>query len=954
MAVVVTPEVLAEGLDKAGAKEQKEHESRQYKRFLWDSILRYVAALGVTLVVVGLGEEFFLERGLACNTPDYVNRDQYTFVVVWCSRMVRHVDLLPLLILIQSLCIFGAQEVWEIFVSSSLEQFFSLSPRLKRLRDKKTGCYDVDTARIVRHLCEKYQKKHVLYRSYWAKIMIQMIVCFTFCIVMFEVYERGKKFERDFICHEVGSLYKEHVNFNFTSSSERFKPFDADCTYTTAEAFLPVWIINLVLLFAGIGASTSAVIWLLFPHWTELDPVGKSDYYYYMGMNNGDYSPQRSHKMKKRIRDDLDFLVMLLFNLDRGQGESFYDVQVELKLQEKWSDDFEEYSTFLEKVYHMEFQGSLNDHAEEIIMNAMELPNALGVCLFDILTRRVVESKRPFEKALHLFCGSKGSSIVVARVTRQLYAVDFNKYCHLASFPNSEDLEPEDIPAADAAANKGSQTIPTPAAVNGTVPTDNSSGTGIRPISQTDDGSSRQQTAIPSFQQQQDGRLPGSSERAADNEPEGEDDPEPRTGGKHFGNLPCMPEDITAADATANKGSLRRLDNSEVSEHKDHGSISVVQEDQSGMEIDLGSEHIADSTERADDYRPADRTSMQKLELDCSSEEGQLNGSTTSFVQSVSETESKTVLEPSFDGKTVKETDGNVLMKAQDLDSTEGSRSDKESDMNHETSLDTDSHRPCGQLIQAIPTPAAVNGTVPTDNSSGTGIRPISQTDDGSSRQQTAIPSFQQQQDGRLPGSPERAANNESGDEDDPEPRTGGKHFKVEIIEEVFGNLHFFRVPFDIMSKTGRERKQLMTKLNERSLEAIQAKHSEHGRYDLIVVSCLEPHFRVRTATVILDAVFMKSTKEKCLIVLCSLEEETVNELMEYLNPFTEDESPVSEEATDGGECVRCVIEQPKKTDVVSSKTFICSGQKVTVFFGSVWFIKDKHRGKTQRVRPSS
>ena len=117
--MVVSPEVLAEGLDKSSGG-AKDHESRQYERFVWDTMLRYVAVLGVTLVVVGLGEEFFLERGLACNTPNYVNRNQYTFVVVWCFRIVRLVDLLPMLILIQSLCIFVPQEVWEIFVSGAV------------------------------------------------------------------------------------------------------------------------------------------------------------------------------------------------------------------------------------------------------------------------------------------------------------------------------------------------------------------------------------------------------------------------------------------------------------------------------------------------------------------------------------------------------------------------------------------------------------------------------------------------------------------------------------------------------------------------------------------------------------------------------------------------------------------------------------------------------------------
>ena len=297
-----------------------------------------------------------------------------------------------------------------------------MSPRLKRLRDKRTGSYDVDTARVVRHLCEKYKGKHVLYKSYMAKIILQMVFCSTFLILMCVLYQGGAEFQRDFVCYQVGSLYSQHVNVNFTSSNERFKPFDADCTYTTAEAFQPVWIINIVLLSAGVIASTIAVIWLLMSHWAELDPKGRSDFYYNMGMNTGDYHPQTSYKRIKRIRNNLDFLVMMLFNLDRGQGESFYDVQVELNLQEKWSDDFESYTNYRATLFSSD--GSAEVRTEEEIRSLIEeLPHSsLGKHLFDFIANCVFSesSYKPFEKTLHLFCGSKGCSIALARGTKEV------------------------------------------------------------------------------------------------------------------------------------------------------------------------------------------------------------------------------------------------------------------------------------------------------------------------------------------------------------------------------------------------------------------------------------------------------------------------------------------------------------------------------------------------------
>ena len=59
------------------------------------------------------------------------------------------------------------------------------------------------------------------------------------------------------------------------------------------------------------------------------------------------------------------------------------------------------------------------------------------------------------------------------------------------------------------------------------------------------------------------------------------------------------------------------------------------------------------------------------------------------------------------------------------------------------------------------------------------------------------------------PASIESAAGNQHEGRNVPEATSGEKHSRVEIIEEHFGNLVYFRVPFDITSKTGSESNQV-------------------------------------------------------------------------------------------------------------------------------------------------
>ena len=406
----------------------------EYNRFIWDAVFSYFSPLAIIFAVLGLGEEIFLDRGLACNAPRYVDRDQYAYVVLWCSRHVLRVDLLPSLIVLHTFFVVTPQLVWEVYAAPSLQQFFSLTPGIEHLREKKVGTYNEDTSAVVQYLRDNYRHKTGLLRSYRYKIIFQTVVSWIAFVGMLGTYEGGVAFTVDFNCSRVG-LVGETERSN-VSTNDGLDPFDALCSYTSSSFFFALWIADMILLLLTAGVAIFGLVWLKQSHWEELDYKGRADFYYSFSMNSGNYNPSHSQKTKSTIKDDFDFLTLLLFNSDKGLGETLYNVQVELHLQERWADDYESYTNYVSQFINSPNQDeTIMDELDKLadrVTNAVEQPNQvngptchLGDHLI-YLCRGSGENesfKRPyilFKCALHLFCGSKGCTVALARLSREV------------------------------------------------------------------------------------------------------------------------------------------------------------------------------------------------------------------------------------------------------------------------------------------------------------------------------------------------------------------------------------------------------------------------------------------------------------------------------------------------------------------------------------------------------
>jgi hypothetical protein len=397
--------------------------------FVWDKVLKYVSLLGFGLAVIGLGEEHFFAQKFACIIPDTLNRHQYSYIVHWCSRHVRTIDSLPLLILLQNLLIMSPHVLWNLYASAAVQEFYRLSLSLQPFRDPTSGLFPKTTLLIVQHLRNKYTESKTLYRFYFFKLYLQGTLCVTFLAIMLGLYRGGETFYENIWCDFVFS--------NVSSMNLTANDMKVGCSYPISGAFLQLWIGTLFQAVVGLGAVIAGITWLRLPHWKELDHKERSEFYYSWGLNYGEYNPDK-HKYKQSVvvQSDIQLLVMLLFHLNQGRGGLFHDVQVEQNLEERWQDDYEALLKYRNE--EEMFAGVTNGLIGNMTVDCEKAPKChLGLHILSVLSSDAIgRNSKKFESSLHLYCGSKGCTVAVAQCSKETYAIDFNNFFYRSEFEN--------------------------------------------------------------------------------------------------------------------------------------------------------------------------------------------------------------------------------------------------------------------------------------------------------------------------------------------------------------------------------------------------------------------------------------------------------------------------------------------------------------------------------------
>ena len=416
MASFVVGRLVLKQFGNLGAK--TDNKTQESPSFVWDKGLKYVSLLGGILAVIGLGEEYFLAQQFACITPDTLNRDQHSYIVHWCSRNVRLIDSLPLLILLQSLLIISPHVLWSLYASAALQEFYKLTSSLQPFRNPSTGSFTKTTLLIVQHLRNKYTTSTTLYKSYFCKLCLQGTFSVIFLAIMLVLYRGGEAFGEDVWCDFV---FSNVTSENMTASNAKVW-----CSYSISLAFLPLWIGTILLTVVGFGAAITGVIWLWLPHWKELDHKGRSDFYYSLGLNYGEYTPVRERNQSTVVQSDIQLLVMLLFHLNQGRGEAFHDVQVEQNLEERWKNDYETLLNYKNEIKSSSTKitaGFIRQMVDTDNQNASQVPVCLlGLHILHVCSqiRKNSDESIEFETALHLYCGSKGCTVAVAKLSKEV------------------------------------------------------------------------------------------------------------------------------------------------------------------------------------------------------------------------------------------------------------------------------------------------------------------------------------------------------------------------------------------------------------------------------------------------------------------------------------------------------------------------------------------------------
>eukprot|EP00118_Oscarella_pearsei_P014586 m.125811 g.125811 ORF g.125811 m.125811 type:complete len:613 (+) comp37880_c0_seq16:187-2025(+) len=464
--------MAAHALDDAKAKLPEGKAKQSYKKFVWDELLQYMALVSGVLVLIGLGSEYFLDRGLACTVARQMSRDEARFAVMWCSsdRHVRLVDMLPFVVFLQGLFLAGSHLLWETSAGSALEQFFAMAPSLSRLRDRQTGQYPFETVQIVRKLRDSYGNSggnnakntsniHI-FSKYAIKLWVQLIASLACLLALIILSAFNDLFAVNFVCSEVGGF--DQFGYQNTSFIVGYNPYDTLCTYTTATSMLTIWIADIVVLIITTGAAIVGIVWCRLPHWYQLDYRNYARFLYSFSMNDTSrarqsFQPSSKYKKTVKIQNDLDFLVMLLYNKDNGQGETFFDVQVELELEELFRVNFEDFSSYFSQLTIPKFKKSTEEInrlvklvKDKLAQAEDEEECAFGkrlqeLCYDELLSTRRLSfpedlhvSNEPIPRVpyavplficgLHLFCGSKGCTLLLLQLCREMTAVDFNTF----------------------------------------------------------------------------------------------------------------------------------------------------------------------------------------------------------------------------------------------------------------------------------------------------------------------------------------------------------------------------------------------------------------------------------------------------------------------------------------------------------------------------------------------
>lgn len=358
---------------KSDSNKNKGSDSVEPKDFFWDSFVKYIGSAIVALVLIDISIEFFRDGGVSCfHPPDTVSllpsvevqavyefaRDQAAFLNKYCVSSIPVTEYFPLYTLAHGLLLVVPHYIWTSIHKGDFDSFFSISEKIERLRRSNTGEYSNDNFDRVKKLENEYggtQRK--IFLTYIIKLLLQLSVC----IVSFGISGGWlKDFSFSFNCPrslDDDGIIPHGWPLNTTVS----------CVYTSLRILRIARLADFILTALAGALIIFGLFWCVVRHTEQLGHQQIANFIFqsclkpetfvfppiirYIGLKHLKliqkqfdmsfvmkyifwFSMHKIHSIKLRncfypgIRNDLDFLLLLLFRADASHGKVFKNVQV--------------------------------------------------------------------------------------------------------------------------------------------------------------------------------------------------------------------------------------------------------------------------------------------------------------------------------------------------------------------------------------------------------------------------------------------------------------------------------------------------------------------------------------------------------------------------------------------------------------------------------------------------
>eukprot|EP00731_Ephydatia_muelleri_P005919 Em0003g167a len=321
------------------------------KEFYWDRIATIIITGILGLTFVDVVAEFFRQSSstVLCNTPSNFTRDQTAFVNSFCFSSLPSAQYYTFFITVHGLLLIAPHQLWTWLFSGYVEYFFDLAKSLDRLKNSKTGEYESKNTAVVSKLEKEFlSKDRWIFPLYKVKLFLQLAVASGTLAMTWTVLQ---DFTVVFQCPQNGSKLCSGHRCSFDDSW----PSTIDCAYIPLQLLSVLRYVDVSLVSLLILVLLYGVAWCYQGHPTELGAEKMAQFAFTSCLLPETYVfPSTWSSMRRRglkgigrglfspgIKNDLDFLLLQLFQADSGHGQVFKEIQVAKEYRRLYSRDHE-------------------------------------------------------------------------------------------------------------------------------------------------------------------------------------------------------------------------------------------------------------------------------------------------------------------------------------------------------------------------------------------------------------------------------------------------------------------------------------------------------------------------------------------------------------------------------------------------------------------------------------